>query len=466
MAATAYYQNREKAFNRTSRIHRDLNRASAYIFDSDANSLSAYSRPSGRSSSLTRDAPRYVDPSNAGYRFKDKLPTNDFHRRSIKIPIQTTSSHLSPSASSSVSTIQSPKKAYNKDFNPYSETARYKREQEMKDIHNDFMRSWKDQQGMGNGNEEKKSKSYHKIMGSTVSALEDRDFTRQTIGDIFKDMSKFSTKTVAALSTLDTSGANKTKNYNWRKEIEKYESTGQLERDARIRNIEIRNKRHEDETDFKVRPIRTQRDESAPASLSRRIRPSEPNPPPQKIHSNISRIAAETKVVRISTPEDDRKEKINHIVIAPKVKIEEQPAVASPLKNLQKEDSIEGSPLAPMENTPTTLSPVKKRAKILKKKSQKEEENVKDEAPVLEEVSLDKKEEAYVESSSPNETPKKDEEEEDVHGTKKMKDEFSSRMASLDAEMTAGRSNLARIRERIRKAKKGIMEVGEMIENS
>ncbi|CAB4056155.1 unnamed protein product [Lepeophtheirus salmonis] len=278
MAATAYYQNREKAFNRTSRIHRDLNRASAYIFDSDANSLSAYSRPSGRSSSLTRDAPRYVDPSNAGYRFKDKLPTNDFHRRSIKIPIQT---NIFPPLTLCI-------------FLP-----RYKREQEMKDIHNDFMRSWKDQQDYGI---------------DSICFGRQGFFTRQTIGDIFKDMSKFSTKTVAALSTLDTSGANKTKNYNWRKEIEKYESTGQLERDARIRNIEIRNKRHEDETDFKVRPIRTQRDESAPASLSR----------------------PETKVVRISTPEDYRKEKINHIVIAPKVKTEEQPAVASPVKKPTK----------------------------------------------------------------------------------------------------------------------------------
>eukprot|EP00096_Caligus_rogercresseyi_P009213 TRINITY_DN3093_c0_g2_i1.p1 TRINITY_DN3093_c0_g2~~TRINITY_DN3093_c0_g2_i1.p1 ORF type:complete len:486 (-),score=106.74 TRINITY_DN3093_c0_g2_i1:800-2191(-) len=461
MAATAFYQNRERAFNRTNRIHQDLNRASAYILDTDSAPISSsYSLGSARSSSLTRDAPRYVDPSNAGYRFKDRLGP-EVLRRSHNIPIQTshnlspsTSSNISSSATSSTSSRQTTK-AYPKDFNPYSETARFKREQEMKDIHEEFMKTWDNQRGKLN-NEEKKTKAYHKIMGTAVSALEDRDYTRQTIGDIFKDMNTFSTKTVAALSTLDSQGPNKNKNYNWRKEIEKYETTGQLERDARIRNIEIRNKRSEPSESYK--PPR--RSES-----TARIRPRVPSPEKKtlKMTSNISRIAHEAKIeipvlvkeqkepqVPLSKPSKNK-------VTAPKE--EEKPTVKKeePSPVLSKEES---SPVLTSEESCPVLtkeksSPVlNKRTKVTKVEEIKEQPS---ELPKHDESQSPKP----VESNNAAEVPAENvvEEDEDANGTKKMKDEFSSRMASLDAEMTQGRSNLARIRERIRKAKQGLMEI-------
>ena len=45
------------------------------------------------------------------------------------------------------------------------------------------------------------------------------------------------------------------------------------------------------------------------------------------------------------------------------------------------------------------------------------------------------------------------EEEEDTHGTKKMKSDFDAKMIALEEEMAAGRGKLAKLRERIRKAK-------------
>ena len=56
---------------------------------------------------------------------------------------------------------------------------------------------------------------------------------------------------------------------------------------------------------------------------------------------------------------------------------------------------------------------------------------------------------------SPADAPAPAEEEEDVNGTKKMKSEFDGMFSNLDAELNAGRSKLAKLRERIRKAKGG-----------
>lgn len=60
------------------------------------------------------------------------------------------------------------------------------------------------------------------------------------------------------------------------------------------------------------------------------------------------------------------------------------------------------------------------------------------------------------------EGPKKEgEEDEDYHGTKKMRSDFDTKMDSLAAEMEAGRSKLAKLRERIRRAKGAIKEADD-----
>ena len=47
-------------------------------------------------------------------------------------------------------------------------------------------------------------------------------------------------------------------------------------------------------------------------------------------------------------------------------------------------------------------------------------------------------------------------EQEDTDGTKKMKSEFNAMFSGLEQEMEAGRSKLAKLRERIRRAKGAI----------
>ena len=57
-------------------------------------------------------------------------------------------------------------------------------------------------------------------------------------------------------------------------------------------------------------------------------------------------------------------------------------------------------------------------------------------------------------------------EEEDAHGTKKMKSEFDAKMLALEAEMKAGSSKLAKLRERIRKAKGTVKAADAALDDS
>ena len=56
---------------------------------------------------------------------------------------------------------------------------------------------------------------------------------------------------------------------------------------------------------------------------------------------------------------------------------------------------------------------------------------------------------------------KEEDEEEDVHGTKKLRSDFHGMMGSLEEEMEAGKSKLAKLREKIRKARGAIKAADE-----
>ena len=76
------------------------------------------------------------------------------------------------------------------------------------------------------------------------------------------------------------------------------------------------------------------------------------------------------------------------------------------------------------------------------------------------EMSADASAEKSAELPSPDDKPK---EEEDTDGTKKMKKDFDLMFSGLDAEMEAGRSKLAKLRERIRKAKATIKDADDAL---
>ena len=52
-------------------------------------------------------------------------------------------------------------------------------------------------------------------------------------------------------------------------------------------------------------------------------------------------------------------------------------------------------------------------------------------------------------------------EDDDVHGTKKLRSDFHGMMGSLEEEMEAGKSKLAKLREKIRKARGAIKAADE-----
>ena len=52
-------------------------------------------------------------------------------------------------------------------------------------------------------------------------------------------------------------------------------------------------------------------------------------------------------------------------------------------------------------------------------------------------------------------------EDDDVHGTKKLRSDFHGMMGSLEEEMEAGKSKLAKLREKIRKARGAIRAADE-----
>ncbi len=71
---------------------------------------------------------------------------------------------------------------------PTSETAKYKREQDMKEIHSSFMKSYKNTNNKLNGNDvnaddgERRSKAYQKIVSNAPpSYLDEREAKKQAI---------------------------------------------------------------------------------------------------------------------------------------------------------------------------------------------------------------------------------------------------------------------------------------------
>jgi len=83
-------------------------------------------------------------------------------------------------------------------------------------------------------------------------------------------------------------------------------------------------------------------------------------------------------------------------------------------------------------------------------------EKPKEEAPKAEVKDENKSDEPKKEESSENngeEKPQEEEEEEDEHGVKAMRKEMGSKFESMDAEFEAGRSKLAALRAKIRKAR-------------
>jgi len=306
------------------------------------------------------------------------------------------------------------------------ETAKYGREQAIKDIHSNFMKTYKEtnnklkNDGSKNAEEsgERRSKAYQKIISNAQPSYMDEAIAkRQCVSEMFMDTNKFSTKTLSAINGLEGAVIRKNKEYNWRKEMEQYEKRADFERDVRARNVTALHRHDTDETEDHWVNARKRQTNTV-------------------IEKPIEKAAKQETKQESQTVKSWRERR----EAAKAIEAEPQPEVA-----------------------------VKSWREKLAEKQQNEEEEKKIAAAEAEEArkqaaaavaSAVASAEATAESAEPAAEAKKPDEaaDEDASGTKKLKSDFDFLMSGMDAELEAGRSKLAKLRERIRKAKTAIKE--------
>lgn len=289
---------------------------------------------------------------------------------------------------------------------PTSETSKYTRELQIKDIHNSFMKTYKETNNKLSGKEEesdRKSKAYQKIVNNAPPSYMDETMAKkQALSEMFMDTSKFSTKTLSAINGLEGAVIRKNKDYNWRKEMEEYEKRTEFERDVRARNVTAlhRNAPSKDEDDLK-----------------------------------------------------SRKRTTNTVIEKPTEKAAKQDAVQSwREKREANRKAAEAEQAEPQSKS--------WREKLAEKQKEEEEKQIADKkaaeaaAKTAAEARKAAEEASDQQAESAEKPAENAEEEEDLDGSKKLKKDFDFMMSGLDEEMEAGRSKLSKLRERMRNMKK------------
>merc|ERR1712004_656124 len=274
---------------------------------------------------------------------------------------------------------------------PTSETSKYTRELQIKDIHNSFMKTYKETNNKLSGKEEeseRKSKAYQKIVNNAPPSYMDETMAKkQALSEMFMDTSKFSTKTLSAINGLEGAVIRKNKDYNWRKEMEEYEKRTDFERDVRARNVTAlhRNAPPKDEDDLK-----------------------------------------------------SRKRTTNTVIEKPIEKAAKQDAVQSwREKREANRKAAEAEQAEPQSKS--------WREKLAEKQKEEEEKQIADKKAA---------EAAAKTAAEARKAAEEASDQEDLDGSKKLKKDFDFMMSGLDEEMEAGRSKLSKLRERMRNMKK------------
>jgi len=355
MSSVAVYSSRSRASERQRNIRNDMNRASAYIMQNDykndyaSNLLNTSSTLTRQNSHVTR-RPRDSSLGALGRPNRDSsLTRTGAYTRESSLPRYKEShvalnniSHKSPT--SLITTIISNRHSIALPSTPIldnglgSETAKYQRQNELKEIHNSFMKGFKDTNNKLNGdmeteivNGEKRSKAYAKIIGEQSNYMAEQEYQRQNYSDMFIDTGKFSTRTLSAIKNLDgTVMKKKTRNpeeYQWRKDMEQYEKSSEYEKEKRIRNVANSSNRrnYKDDTEGK--------ENQKNISIQNRNR---------NALLNINNATKDTSSKPPQSPKTKPK-----VIEAPKpvAKVETKPATASkvtkPVKPVVKEEPIE-----------------------------------------------------------------------------------------------------------------------------
>merc|ERR1712109_97065 len=404
MATGLVASTRSRATERVNRISVNLDRSSGYLLGNNLNALptSATLRRT-RESSLGALGRSNYDSGSSSVRIREssltrggRLGAADTVRNSIMIPTN-------------------------------METAKFNREQEMKEIHSNFMKQYENTKARVNDepvDTERRSKAYQRIINNEApSYMSEYEAKKACVSEMFMDTSKFSTKTLSAINGLE--GAvlrKKDKEYNWRKEMDDYEKRAEFERDVRARNVSALHR--DDKTE--------------------------------------DHWVAQRKT-------EDRKRQSYETAEKPTEKVakKDSEAVKSWREKREAERAVEKAEPEPEKKS--------WREKLAEKQKQEEEKKQREAdaeaAAAMSKAAREKALAASAEASSADENAKPanaqaegenaEEEEEDHNGTKQLKSDVGFLFSGLEQEFAAGQSKLAKLRERIKKAKTAIKEADD-----
>jgi len=410
-----------------------------------------------------------------------------------------------------------------------TETAKYHRQKDLQDIHDNFMKTYKETNKKINDNgvegEERRSKAYQKIVSNAQpSYMDEQAAKRQTVSEMFMDTNKFSTKTLSAINNLEGAVIRKKQEYNWRKEMEDYEKRSEFERDVRARNVTALNrdttKENTEEISVAVSSRKRQTDTAREIQIDKAPkqeyhatttnnnvdrpnkaveswRKSRENARPQtvaELQPEIEKKSWRERLAEREKEEEERKAKAaaqapqpspkvtvppqeirpRAVPAAPEASI--QPKAEAPKQQQQKQKQIQQQPRAVQQQPPPPQPQPEQQQQTADgqpavKLSVRAQARAKARAKAAAEAAAAAEQQQTADDPSADqiagppseEAAEGEQEEEDTDGTKKMKKEFDLMMGGLESEMEAGRSKLAKLRERIRKAKASIKDADDAL---
>merc|ERR1712038_1821872 len=262
--------------------------------------------------------------------------------------------------------------------------------------------------------EEKLTRSRAKIIGLTSASMGP---TWDCVSDMYTDTKHFSTTTMSAINNISEHAKYKKKSdYTWRKDMEDFEHREQKIRDMRSRSIGGVQRRRKESS-----PLKRVDHDNAVTSLTAR------RPPLPATTTAMAKSKTERKGVTFGSESQEKTQQQRSLNAPP------PPERKSGREDEEERFEIDREDDAKKVTTSETMRKVR------------------------ENVPSANSDETYDVKMGPADEENKKEEEEDIHGTKKLRSDFHGMMGSLEQEMEAGKSKLAKLRERIRKARGAIM---------
>ena len=279
----------------------------------------------------------------------------------------------------------------------------------------------------------------------------------------------------------------------------RYEKSSEYEKEKRIRNIANPSTRHnlKDDTEgkenqknlsiqnrsrnalFNINNANKEASSKPPQSPKTKPKPKETPKPAAKIESKPATASKITKPVKpvvkeevVEPPTPARKTWREKVAEQEKEELEEK-RKAEELRIKKEEEALKKENETLTEEEKAERDDAKAMARAVRERI---EAQLAEQFPIEpvkkpKSTSTEGTENATNSENTPKEggdteTGEAQQEEEDSHGTKQMKSDFDAKMLAMEQEMSAGRSKLAKLRERIRKAKGTVKEADKALDDS